>query len=105
MNDSGREHLTVDEVIGPSFERLVASLYSAVMYNLGELKLRGVPDAPADISLARFNLGLLRLLQEKCRGNLTEKEAGLLASMIENAEKAIAAHADDESDASDAARG
>ncbi len=104
-NDSAPERFAASELIVPSFERLVSSLYSAVMYNLGELKLRGVPDAPVDLTLARFNLGLLHLLEEKCRGNLTEKEAGFLSSVIENAEQAIAAHTGNGNDASDAARG
>ncbi len=104
MNDSAPERIiTVGEIFVPSFERLVSSIYSAVMYSLGEIKLRGAPDAPVDITLARFNLGLLHLLEEKCRGNLTEEEERFLASMIENAERAIAAHLPDEPEETNAA--
>jgi len=104
MSDTSKEPLTVDEVVTPSFERLVSSLYTAIMYSLGELKLQGVPETPANLTLARFNLGLLYILREKCRGNLTEEESEFLASMTENAEKAIAAHVYPETKEGDAAR-
>jgi len=84
---------TVADIVSPSFERLVASLYSAVLYNLGELQLRGVPDAPEDLMLARFNLGLLEVLREKCRGNLTDEEQRLIEGLIAQAREAVAKHA------------
>jgi len=89
----GQTHLSVSDVAAPSFERLVSSLYSAVLYNLGEIKVLGMPETPENLLLARFNLGLLIILKEKCRGNLTDDEAQFLEMIISNAQEAIAKHA------------
>ena len=84
---------TVAEVLTPSFTSLVSSVYSAVLYNLGELKLRGAAEVTVNIDLARFNLGLLETLRDKSAGNLTDDEALFLAETIANAKIFIQKHA------------
>jgi len=90
---------TVAEVLTPSFTSLVSSVYSAVLYNLGELKLRGAAEVTINIDLARFNLGLLETLRDKSTGNLTDDEALFLAETIANAKIFIQKHAAGPADA------
>jgi hypothetical protein len=84
---------TVAEVLTPTFTSLVSSVYSAILYNLGELKLRGAAEVPINLDLARFNLGLLEMLREKSRGNLTDDEALFLAETIATAKIFLEKHA------------
>ncbi|HOW52164.1 MAG TPA: DUF1844 domain-containing protein [bacterium] len=90
---------TVAEVLTPSFTSLVSSVYSAVLYNLGELKLRGAAEVTVNIDLARFNLGLLETLRDKSAGNLTDDEALFLAETIANAKIFIQKHTTGPADA------
>ena len=59
------------------FTTFILSVSSAAFYSLtGE---RGVP---ADLTLARQNVDLLEMLQEKTRGNLAQEEQALLDRLL-----------------------
>lgn len=70
-NDTKAE---LSSVVDPSFESLVSSVYSAVLLNLGEIKVKGVGGMNENLEIAKFNIGLLKMLDEKTKGNLTEEE-------------------------------
>lgn len=93
---------TVAEVLTPTFASLVSSVYSAVLYNLGEIKIRGAAEVTVNLDLARFNLGLLKMLKEKSAGNLAAEESRFLDDAIANAQLFIDKHA---AGPADAARG
>jgi hypothetical protein len=65
----------------PMFLDLVALLAEPIALYLGDVRL---PDGkPAeDISLARFHIDLLDILKQKCAGNLSEEEAGILEDLL-----------------------
>ena len=65
------------------FSMLVQSFAFSALHSLGLVRDRdgGPPTAP-DIPLARHNIELLELLEEKTRGNLSAEESHLLASLL-----------------------
>lgn len=71
-------------VVNPSFESLVSSIYSAVLFNLGEIKVKGMDSVCENVDMARFNVGLLEMLEEKTKGNLSNEESAYLKSVLLN---------------------
>ena len=64
-----------------TFERLIESFYMTALLQLGAIRPEG--EAPAvDIIGARQTIDSLTLLQEKTKGNLTEREQNLLQNIL-----------------------
>lgn len=64
-----------------NFERLVESFYMTALLQLGALRQEG--EAPAvDVMGARQTIDSLNLLQEKTKGNLTDREQSLLQNVL-----------------------
>lgn len=82
----------ISSIVTPSFESLVSSIYSAVLLNLGEIKVRGVDPISQNFEIAEFNIGLLEMLEEKTRGNLTEPERSYLEGVIRNSKAKLSEH-------------
>ncbi|HLJ29487.1 MAG TPA: DUF1844 domain-containing protein [Candidatus Angelobacter sp.] len=64
-----------------TFERLVESFYMTALIQLGALRQEGEPPA-VDIMGARQTIDSLTLLQEKTKGNLSEREQHLLQNVL-----------------------
>lgn len=64
-----------------TFERLIESYYMTALFQLGALRQEGEPPA-VDIMGARQTIDSLTLLQEKTKGNLTDKEQTLLQNVL-----------------------
>jgi hypothetical protein len=64
-----------------TFERLVESFYMTALLQLGALRQEGEPPA-VDIMGARQTIDSLTLLQEKTKGNLTDREQHLLQNVL-----------------------
>ena len=64
-----------------NFEGLVNSLSVQAMMQLGVLREEGAPMRP-DIIGARQTIDILTMLQEKTKGNLTERETTMLQSAL-----------------------
>ena len=79
-------------IVSPSFESLVSSVYSAVLLNLGEIKVKGVGGMNENIEIAKFNIGLLKMLAEKTKGNLSPEENSYLNGVILNSEEKLREH-------------
>lgn len=79
-------------IVNPSFESLVSSVYSAVLFNLGEIKVKGMETACDSLEMAKFNIGLLEMLEEKTRGNLSEEENAYLQSILANSRERLSEH-------------
>jgi hypothetical protein len=65
----------------PSFATLVNSLVTQILLYLGDLTPRGV-EPQVNLDLAKFNVDLLGVLEEKTRGNLTPEEQKLLDNAL-----------------------
>src|SRR5215471_4003312 len=64
-----------------TFERLIESFYMTALLQLGALRQENEPPA-VDIVGARQTIDSLTLLQEKTKGNLTEREQNLLQNIL-----------------------
>ncbi len=80
------------DTVEPSFQSLVSSIYSAVLYNLGEVKIRGMEEVEQNLDMARFNIGLLEMLKEKTEGNLEPEEKNLLDNLLSTARLKFVEH-------------
>jgi hypothetical protein len=65
-----------------SFEKLVASLYTTAIMQLGLDPASGQMKYQPDIIAARQTIDMLSILQEKTKGNLDSKETRLLDSIL-----------------------
>lgn len=79
-------------IVNPSFESLVSSIYSAVLFNLGEIKVKGMDNVCDSLEMAKFNIGLLEMLEEKTRGNLTKEESTYLEGILANSREKLSEH-------------
>ncbi len=68
-----------------NFSGLVSMLATQAFYALGLIRPEGDENKQVepDWDIAKFNIDMLGMLEEKCKGNLTEEEAGLLKSTLE----------------------
>ncbi|HDT11120.1 MAG TPA: DUF1844 domain-containing protein [bacterium] len=82
----------LSSLVNPSFESLVSSIYSAVLFNLGEIKLKDADEVCENVDMARFNIGLLEMLEEKTKGNLSQEENAYLKSVILNSQERLSEH-------------
>lgn len=65
------------------FSMLVQSIAFSALHHLGLMaEPEGGRAAEADIPLARHNIEILEMLDEKTRGNLTPDEAKLIATLL-----------------------
>jgi len=68
-----------------NFSGLVSMLATQAFYALGLIRPEGDEDKKVepDWDIAKFNIDMLGMLEEKCKDNLTEEEAGLLKSTLD----------------------
>ena len=90
MDKNGKPDLS--SIVSPSFESLVSSVYSAVLLNLGEIKVKGAEEVSKNLEIAESNIGLLKMLEEKTKGNLTEEENSYLQGVILNSVEKLREH-------------
>ncbi len=64
-----------------NFERLIGSLYMQAMLQLGMLREENVPPQP-DLITARQTIDTIALLNDKTKGNLTDREATMLQNCL-----------------------
>ena len=66
------------EMVAPKFLDLVESLQMGVMANLGMIQKSDGKRTPVNLKEAQNIIDILGILQEKTKGNLDEKEEGIL---------------------------
>ncbi len=76
------EEPTAEGVPEASFSTLISVLATQTMVALGE----GIPgqqeQSPVQLSLARYHIDTLAVLQEKTTGNLSEEESAMLEQVL-----------------------
>ena len=65
-----------------SFSVLVMSLASSASFSMGLVPHPETGEKKVDLELAKFNIDLLMILQEKTRGNLSSEEKLLLEAVL-----------------------
>ena len=78
LEDAGAKRPQQMEV---TFERLIVSLYMQTMAQLGMIREEGSEPQP-DLIGARQTIDTISLLGDKTKGNLTEKESGMLQNCL-----------------------
>ena len=65
------------------FTGLVSMLFTQTLFSLGIIQAKGEEKRPADLGLAKYNIDLLEMLEEKTKGNLRDDEMKLLAHTLD----------------------
>jgi len=61
---------------------LINLLTTQALFSMGVLQVKGQENHPPDLQLAKYNIDMLGVLEEKTRGNLTEDEAAALSNTL-----------------------
>jgi 3-oxoacyl-ACP reductase-like protein len=77
----GRSRRGRAEALEPSFQALVQTLMTQALFYMGEIGTRS-GQTVVDLDLARLQIDLLGVLEEKSRGNLTPDETAHLDSAL-----------------------
>jgi Domain of unknown function (DUF1844) len=72
---------TPGEALAASFAGLVQSMLTQILFYLGDLAARG-QEPHVDLDMAKFQIDMLGVLEEKSKGNLTEEEQKLLDTAL-----------------------
>ena len=67
-----------------NFAALISMLTTQALFAMGLLQMKGQEERKPDLELAKYNIDMLQVLEEKTKGNLTdEEEAGLVNTLNE----------------------
>lgn len=61
---------------------LISMLATQALFALGLLQIKGQEDRKPDLELAKYNIDMLQVLEEKTKGNLTKEEETVLANTL-----------------------
>ncbi len=64
------------------FSGLVSMLTTQAFFALGLIRTEEDKDQPADLQLAKYNIDMLEVIEQKSKGNLTEDEEKLLSGAL-----------------------
>lgn len=87
-----KKDINKKQTFQPDIKNLISSLYTAILYNLGEVSVEGVSDIQVNLRTAYFNMDMLKVLKNKTEGNLSEEEEAFLKQTMESAEIKIKRH-------------
>ena len=65
-----------------NFEGLVSMITTQAYYALGLLRTEDDKDRPPDLAIAKYNIDMLGVIEEKTKGSLTEDEARMLEGTL-----------------------
>jgi hypothetical protein len=61
---------------------LISMLATQALFALGLLQIKGQEERKPDLELAKYNIDMLQVLEDKTRGNLTVEEEAVLANTL-----------------------
>ncbi len=64
------------------FSGLVSMLTTQAFFALGLIRTEEDKDQPADLQLAKYNIDMLEIIEQKSKGNLSEEEEKLLSGAL-----------------------
>ena len=65
-----------------NFAALVSMLTTQALFAMGMLQIKGQEEKKPDLELAKYNIDMLQVLEEKTKGNLTKEEEVVLANTL-----------------------
>jgi hypothetical protein len=64
------------------FAGLVSMLFTQTLFSLGFIQVKGEDKREPDLALAKYNIDMLEMLEEKTKGNLAADEQKALADTL-----------------------
>ncbi|MBN2020799.1 MAG: DUF1844 domain-containing protein [Sedimentisphaerales bacterium] len=64
------------------FQGLVSMLFTQTLFSLGFIQVKGEEKREPDLALAKYNIDMLDMLEEKTKGNLTDDEKQVLTNTL-----------------------
>jgi hypothetical protein len=61
---------------------LISMLATQAFFALGLLQIKGQEERKPDLELAKYNIDMLQIIEEKTKGNLTPEEETVLANTL-----------------------
>lgn len=61
---------------------LISLLATQALFALGLLQIKGQEERKPDLELAKYNIDMLQVLEEKSKGNLTKEEETVLTNTL-----------------------
>jgi hypothetical protein len=65
-----------------NFAALISMLTTQALFALGLLQIKGQEERKPDLEMAKYNIDMLQVLEEKTRGNLSKEEEAVLANTL-----------------------
>jgi hypothetical protein len=65
-----------------NFAALISMLATQALFALGLLQIKGQEEREPDLELAKYNIDMLQVLEEKTKGNLSKEEEIVLANTL-----------------------
>jgi len=65
-----------------NFAALISMLTTQALFALGLLQVKGQEKRVPDLELAKYNIDMLEILEEKTKGNLTKEEETVLSNTL-----------------------
>jgi hypothetical protein len=61
---------------------LISMLATQALFAMGLLQIKGQEERKPDLELAKYNIDMLQVLEEKTKGNLTKEEEAVLSNTL-----------------------
>jgi len=65
-----------------NFAALISMLATQALFAMGLLQIKGQEERKPDLEVAKYNIDMLQVLDEKTKGNLTKEEEAVLANTL-----------------------
>jgi len=65
-----------------NFAALISMLTTQALFAMGLLQMKGQEERKPDLELAKYNIDMLQILEEKTKGNLTQEEEAVLVNTL-----------------------
>jgi hypothetical protein len=65
-----------------NFAALISMLTTQALFALGLLQIKGQEERKPDLELAKYNIDMLQVLEDKTKGNLSKEEEIVLANTL-----------------------
>lgn len=65
-----------------NFAALISMLATQALFAMGLLQIKGQEERKPDLEMAKYNIDMLQVIEEKTGGNLTKEEETVLASTL-----------------------
>jgi hypothetical protein len=80
--DKQQEKMSRGPLPEGNFAALISMLATQALFALGLLRINGQEERKPDLELAKYNIDMLQVLEEKTKGNLSKEEEIVLANTL-----------------------